>query len=372
MRVVAVSAFPFAEAMMETATQQSGTTGGARGGAYLTGSEKPIRRSGEGGRVTGDGLEREVNLPKSRRADKLSQGLGWFSIGLGTAQILAPRAMSRLIGVRDADNNTTLMRAIGVREISAGIGLLTDPKPTGFAVARVAGDAMDLAMLANTLASPKNDRARALLATAAVVGVGLLDVLASEDLATTTPKVAHPHKDAEGLQVKKSVTVNRPVDEVYAFWKNFENLPRFMKHLDSVQNTGENTSRWTAGSAQGQRVEWEVQLVEARPGQLLSWQTIGMSDITGHGRVEFTPAPGGRGTEVRASIAYQVPGGAVGARLARIFRDVPGVKVENQLNVFKQIIETGEEVHSDASIHRGPHPAQPSAQRARTSAQGTA
>lgn len=350
---------------METVSRQGGTSGEAMGAAYLTGTEKPIRQHGAGGRVTGDGLEREVSLPKARRADRLAQGLGWFSIGLGTAQILAPRAMSRLVGVKDAAGNKTLMRALGVREIAAGIGLLADPKPTGFAVARVAGDAMDLALLVKTLSNRENDRARVLLAAAVVVGAGLIDVLASGELRATTPRVVHPEKNTGGLQVRKSVTVNRPVDEVYAFWRDFENLPRFMKHLDSVRTTGENTTRWLAGASQEFSVEWEVQLVEARQNELLSWQTIGVSDVTGTGRVEFMPAPGGRGTEVRANISYQVPGGALGAKIARIFRDVPGVKVENQLNVFKQIIETGEELHSDASIHKGMHPAQPSAESAR-------
>jgi Predicted integral membrane protein len=357
---------------METATRQGNDTGSAGGGPYLTGTDKPIRAQGEGGRVTGDGVEREVDLPRARRADKLAQGLGWFSIGLGTAQILAPRVMSRLVGVKDADNNTGLMRALGVREIAAGIGLLADPKPTGFAVARVAGDAMDLALLVRTLATPQNDKGRALFATAAVVGVGLLDVLASEELSTTAPKVTHPDRSNEALSVKRSVTVSRPVEEVYAFWQNFENLPRFMKHLDSVRNTGANTSRWSAGSAQGESVQWDVQLVESQPNQLLSWKTLGVSDITAHGRVEFAPAPGGRGTEVRASLTYQVPGGALGKRLATIFRDVPGLKIENELNVFKQIMETGEEVRSDASIHKGPHPAQPPSGRVNFQDQTTA
>lgn len=357
---------------METATQQGSSNGGASAASYLTGTDKPIRDYGEGGRVTGDGIEREVDLPKARRADKLAQGLGWFSIGLGTAQILAPRVMSRLVGVKDADNNTGLMRALGVREIAAGIGLLADPKPTGFAAARVAGDAMDLALMVKTLATPENDKGRALFATAFVVGAGILDVIATGELAQTTPKVAHPDRSLEALSVKKSVTVNRPVEEVYAYWQNFENLPQFMKHLDSVQNTGENTSRWTAGSAQGESVQWDVQLMESEPNKLLSWRTVGVSDITGHGRVEFHPAPGGRGTEVRANISYKVPGGAVGKRLATIFRDLPGLKVENQLNIFKQIMETGEEVHSDSSIHKGPHPAQPSSGRVSLQGQATA
>jgi uncharacterized membrane protein len=358
--------------MMETATRQGSGTGSAGDAPYLTGTDKPIREYGEGGRVTGDGVELEVNLSKARRADKLAQGLGWFSIGLGTAQILAPRVMSRLVGVKDADNNTGLMRALGVREISAGIGLLADPKPTGFAAARVAGDAMDLALMVKTLATPQNDKGRALFATAFVVGAGILDVLATQELAQTTPKVTHPDRSAEALSIKRSVTVNRPVEEVYAFWQDFENLPRFMKHLDSVQSTGENTSRWSAGAAQGESVHWDVQLVESQPNKLLSWKTVGVSDITGHGRVEFRAAPGGRGTEVRATISYQVPGGAAGKRLARMFRDVPGVKIENQLNIFKQIMETGEEVRSDSSIHNGPHPAQPPAYRVQFQDQTTA
>jgi uncharacterized membrane protein len=356
---------------METATQGSVAERG-NGGTYLTGTDKPIRDHGVGGSITDDGQIREVDLPKSRRADKLAQGLGWFSIGLGVAQIVAPRGMSRLIGVKDADGNKAVMRAVGIREISAGIGLLADPKPTGFAVARVAGDVMDLAMLANALTTPENDRGRTAFAAAAVIGVGLLDVLASEDLATTAPKVTHRAQRTRSVRIRRAVTIARPVDEVYAFWRNFENLPQFMKHLDSVRTTGEGRSRWQAGSAQGLTVEWDVEILEDRPNELLSWHTIGVSDLTGQGTVEFRPAPGGRGTEVRADISYQPPGGALGARVGRLLRDLPGVKIENQLNVLKQIMETGEEVRSDASIHKGPHPAQPPSGRVNFDTQASA
>jgi uncharacterized membrane protein len=343
---------------METAAQ--GAVGGTgNGGTYLTGSDRPVRQHGLGGRVTDDGQIREVDLVKSRRGDRLAQGLGWFSIGLGVAQIVAPRGVSRLIGVKDADGNRALMRAVGMREISAGIGLLSDPKPTGFAVARVAGDVMDLAMLANSFRTPENDRGRTAFATAAVIGVGLLDVLASGDLATTVPKVTHRKQQTQDVRINRAVTIARPVDEVYAFWRNFENLPQFMKHLDNVRNTGERRSRWQAGSAQGITLAWDVEILEDRANELISWHTIGVSDLTGEGTVEFRPAPGGRGTEVRADISYQPPGGALGAKVGRLLRDAPGVKIENQLNLLKQIMETGEEVRSDSSIHKGPHPAQP-------------
>jgi uncharacterized membrane protein len=347
---------------METATQQGGVRGTGNGGAYLTGTDRPVRRYGGGGSATGDGRIREVNLPKARRADKLAQGLGWFSIGLGVAQIVAPRRMSRLIGVKDADGNKVLMRAVGMREIAAGIGLLSDPKPIGFAVARVAGDVMDLAMLANALNTPENDHGRTAFATAAVIGVGLLDVLASEDLATTVPRVVHPSRSGAGLHIRKSVTVNRPVEEVYGFWRNFENLPQFMKHLDSVRNTGEGRSRWKARSPDDvAAVEWDVEVVEDRTNELIAWRILGISEITGTGRVQFVPAPGERGTEVHAEFEYTARGGPVGAKVARFLRDVPGVKLENELNLLKQILETGEIVNSDASIFTRPHPARPPA-----------
>jgi uncharacterized membrane protein len=349
---------------MATVTRQDAVRGMGDGGTYLTGTAAPVRRQGSGGMVTGDGVEREVNLSRARRADSLAQGLGWLSIGLGVAQIVAPRGMSRLIGVKDTDGNTAVMRAVGMREIAAGIGLLSDPKPTGFAVARVAGDVMDLAMLANALSTPENDRGRTALATAAVIGVGLLDAFASEELATTVPKVMHPAKETGSLRIRRSVTVNRPVEEVYAFWHNFENLPQFMKHLDTVRNTGERRSRWKARTpADMTAVEWDVELVEDRANELIAWRTLGISEITGTGRVQFVVAPGGRGTEVHAEFEYSPPGGRVSAAVARFFRDVPGVTFENDLYLLKQILETGEVVQSDSSIHRGPHPAQPPSRR---------
>lgn len=351
---------------METAGQQGTVQAmGNGGGTYLTGTDWPVRRHGGGGSATNDGLIREVNLRKAHRAEGLAQGLGWFSIGLGVAQLIAPRRIARMIGVDDSDRNNTVMRLVGAREIAAGIGLLSDPKPTGFAVARVAGDMMDLAMLANAMSSPENDRSKTALAAAAVIGVGLLDAFASEQLATTVPKVTHPARVTGSLSIRKSVTVNRPVDEVYGFWRNFENLPRFMKHLDNVRNMGMGRSHWMARrpTVDVAAVEWDVEMVEDRANELIAWRTLGISELTGSGRVEFVVAPGGRGTEVHAEWQYSPPGGPIGTKVARFLRDVPGVRLENELYLLKQILETGEVVHSDASIHRGRHPAQPPSSR---------
>jgi uncharacterized membrane protein len=306
-----------------------------------------------------------VNLAKARRADSLAQGLGWFSIGLGVAQLVVPRRVARMIGVNDSDRNKAVMRAVGIREIAAGIGLLSDQKPTGFAVARVAGDLMDLAMLSNALRSPVNDRGKTTLATAAVIGVGALDVLCSEQLATTVPKVTHPAKRSGSTHIRKSVTIARPIEEVYSFWRNFENLPQFMQHLDNVRTTDDTRSHWTAkplgesGNGNANAIEWDVEIIEDRENELIAWRTVGISELSGRGAVEFRAAPGGRGAEVHADMQFDPPGGPVGAKLARLFRDVPGIKLENNLNLLKQILETGEIVRSDASIHKGPHPGQP-------------
>jgi uncharacterized membrane protein len=356
---------------METATQQ-GTRGSGATTGYLTGTDHPVRRYGSGGRITADGRQKEVNLAKARSADSLAQALGWFSIGLGVAQIAAPRRVARLIGINDDEGNKTVMRAVGVREIAAGLGLLSDPKPTGFAFARVVGDVMDLAMLGNALSSDRNDRGKTAMATAAVLGIGALDVLCTEQLKTTVPRVMHPVSAAPALRIKKSVTIRRPVEEVYAFWRNFENLPQFMHHLESVRNTGDRRSHWTSQPVNGVTTEWDVEVVEDRQNELIAWRTIGISEITGRGIVEFRLAPGGRGTEVSAELNYETPGGALGARVAKLFRDVPGVKLENELNILKQIMETGEEVRSDASIHKGPHPAQPPRGRVNFGNQATA
>jgi uncharacterized membrane protein len=344
---------------METAAQRAGAGRAGDGTNYLTGTNRPVRRYGDGGQVTDDGSQREVNLARARSADGLAQRLGWFSIGLGVAQIVAPRRVARMIGVNDSDRNKAVMRAVGVREIAAGIGLLSDPKPTGFAVARVAGDLMDLAMLGNALRSSVNDRGKTTVATAAVLGIGALDVLCSEQLATTVPKVTHQAKQSGSMHIRKSVTIARPIQDVYRFWRDFENLPQFMRYLDNVRNTGDARSHWTAKPVRGTAIEWDVEIVEDRENELIAWRTVGSSELSGRGTVEFRAAPGDRGTEVHADMQFDPPGGAFGATLARLFRDVPGVKLENSLNLLKQILETGEIVQSDASIHNGPHPGRP-------------
>lgn len=143
------------------------------------------------------------------------------------------------------------------------------------------------------------------------------------------------------MLVSKGITVGRPPGEVYAFWREFENLPRFMYHLEGVESTGDGRSHWVAKAPAGRRVEWDAEIVEDIPDAVISWRTVGADDdITHEGRVAFLPVEGGRGTEVHVDLSYDPPGGRFGAAIARLFGEEPGQQIADDLRRFKQAIES--------------------------------
>src|SRR5215216_1669635 len=143
--------------------------------------------------------------------ERVATGLGWFSIGLGLAEVLAPKGLAKLIGTEG--KHTGLIRFMGLREITAGVGILTNRRPTQWVWARVAGDALDLTCLAIALMSEDADRGRVAGATAAVLGVTALDIMNAQQLSTTAG--AHG-----GLAQVNTITINRPPEEVYRFWRD--------------------------------------------------------------------------------------------------------------------------------------------------------
>jgi uncharacterized membrane protein len=303
---------------------------------------------------------REDNGGRSDDGERLARALGVFSVGLGLAQILAPHGVARAIGVVDDDENRKTMRAVGLREIATGVGLLTQQRPTPFAWGRVTGDAMDLALLGRAFNSERNDRRRLAVATAAVAGVTILDIVASQRLSRSGDGLAiGAGARQQGVRVRKAITINRTPEEVYGFWRNLENLPRFMTHLESVRELDDRRSYWKVHAPLGTTVEWTAEIVEDRPNQLISWRSVEGSQVPNSGNVRFIPAPGDRGTEVHLEVRYDPPAGAVGATVAKLFGQEPSQQVDGDLRRLKQVLETGEVVHSDASIHRGPHPARP-------------
>ena len=161
------------------------------------------------------------------------------------------------------------------------------------------------------------------------------------------------------MHVKKAITVNRPPEEVYRFWHDFRNLPRFMKHLEDVRVTGNRRSHWKAKAPAGTTVEWDAEVVDDRPNELIAWRSLEGADVDNWGSVRFAPAPGGRGTEVRVELDYAPPGGALGATVAKLFGEEPEQQMQDDLRRFKQVLETGEVVYSEATVHGRPHPARP-------------
>jgi uncharacterized membrane protein len=151
--------------------------------------------------------------------------------------------------------------------------------------------------------------------------------------------ITHLHK---GVKVQKTFTVNRSPAECYRFWRDFQNLPRFMTHLKSVSVVDETRSRWEVKAPLGGTIAWEAEIINERPGELIAWKSVGDSDIYTAGSVRFRPAPGGRGTELTVELNYEPPGGRVGRTIAWLLGEEPEHQVREDLRHFKQVMEAGE------------------------------
>ena len=248
----------------------------------------------------------------------VAQGLGWFSLGLGLAQVVAPSGVARLIGLDDDSRTVALMRAIGMRELASGFGILSQRAEPAWLWGRVAGDAIDLALLGSAMRASGSNRTRTVAAAAAVLGVTMLDAITAqrrsrdrhreeaELMGDDAPVVAR--REGGVRHVKKSITINAQPDEVLRRWQD----------------------------------------VSSRPGIL---QRLGDAAVS----IEA----GSRGTEVRVELTYE-PGNKLRFLVARLRHSDPAQQLEMDLRHLKQLVEVGEITHSDASIHRGMHPARPS------------
>ena len=228
---------------------------------------------------------------RSQERDRLAKFLGWFSLGLGTAQVAAPRALSRLVGASDRGNAPNVMRALGVRELAQGTGILTRPRPTGWVWSRVAGDAVDLAMLG--LVASRSRKRRTLLAIANVVLVTVPDAYEARFLARKRGEAA------KGKRLLKSVTIAKPRQTVEEAWKRATGL------REKVDGAG--------------------------------------------ARVAFNEAPGRRGTELVVDIDYAPPAGELGALALKLTGNDLPTQLADDLRRFKQQVEAGEVVRSDST-----------------------
>jgi hypothetical protein len=253
-----------------------------------------------------------------RTTDKgsLTRFLGWFSIGLGTAQVAAPRLLCRIVGADAEGKSPTVMRAMGVRELTQGVGILTRPRPTWWLWSRVVGDALDLSLLGVTGVRNQARRGRTALAVANVVAVTVPDVLESRHLSR---KQGEPRA---AMLVRKAVTINRLRQEV--------------------------EEAWTAAEELRHKVD--------RAGAFVS----------------FREAPGNRGTELTVEFRYAPPAGDLGAAVQKLTGSDLATQLSDDLRRLKQRIETGDVVRSDSTPaghllagHLKQRPAQPLEEAAR-------
>lgn len=259
--------------------------------------------------------------------EQLARGLGWLSIGIGIAQVLAPRTVARLIGVPVPAALTMLC---GVREIVSGIGILTQDDPAPWLRARVAGDALDLAGMGAGLMVPGADRRRIAVATAAIAGITAADVYCSRELALNGRRSPR--------HVIASIEVERAPDALYRFWRELSNFPRLMPHLASVQVLDDVHSHWIAQGPAETRVEWDSEIIDEVPNERLAWRSVDGSTIYNAGSVQFAPA--GSGTRVTVELLYDPPAGSLGAALAQLLgRGVAG-EVRADLRAFKHFMES--------------------------------
>lgn len=266
---------------------------------------------------------------------QLNSALGWFSIGLGLAELLAPRALGRFIGA--GEDHTALLRFCGVRELASGVSLLSGRAPASATMSRVAGDMMDLALLGAAVRSPDANPTRLLATATTVLGVTAIDMYAAGRQARDTLAQAD-----EQVRAKVSLAINASAQKLYGFWRDFENLPRFMDRLQSVTRKDEKVSHWVAKGPAGIAVEWDAELIDDQPDTLVAWRTLPGSQVRHHGSVLFEPAGDGKGTIVYVDMEYGAPGGKFGAALASIFGQDPRLQITRDLRALKQLLETGE------------------------------
>jgi uncharacterized membrane protein len=146
----------------------------------------------------------------------------------------------------------------------------------------------------------------------------------------------------QGVKVEESVTINRPVLEVYRFWRNFENLPRFMDHLESVTVVDDTRSHWVAKGPAGTKVEWDAIIHNEVDDELIAWRSLPGSEVNNAGSVHFTPTPDGTGTDVRVVLSYEPPAGMVGVAVAKLLGEEPSKQVADDLRRFKQVMDSGD------------------------------
>jgi uncharacterized membrane protein len=283
----------------------------------------------------------------SDRPWSLVNGLGGASLVLGVTEVMLPGRVAALAGVEDSGPVRPVIRLLGLRECGHAAALLFGPSKLVWT--RVAGDALDLALLtAGMVTRGRGRRGRGMLTAVALAGIGGADLYAA--LRTTGNGSSGRHGNAPRHRIlRAAVTVWCSPEEVYRFWRDLENLPTFSATEQSVTVDAEDRSHWIANAPIGQSVQWDAQITEDEPNKRIVWESLPGAVVENAGSVEFAPTPDGSGTEVRVTMSYHIPGGVLGKAAATVFGESPEQQVNDDLRRFKQLLETGQVMRSDGS-----------------------
>ncbi|HWD97532.1 MAG TPA: hypothetical protein VG345_00785 [Bryobacteraceae bacterium] len=269
--------------------------------------------------------------------ERLANGLGWFSIGLGLSELIAAGPMANFIGVRNSSSNRSVLRAYGVREIGAGIGILAQQRPAGWLWARVAGDMLDIGSLASAVTSGGSKGGRLARSIAAVAGVTALDFYCASQM-DRLPQSRGQDEQSRRASHAALITIDRPAADLY----------RQMREFMRTRGQGGESRVFTSS----------VEIAEDPGNQRLGWRARPAAGITVSGTVRFEPAPANRGTIVKAELDSPLTG-AAGRVAGKLVRLAGGELLQNELRKFKQLVETGEIATSEATAETGIHEAQP-------------
>ena len=154
----------------------------------------------------------------------------------------------------------------------------------------------------------------------------------------------------KGIHVEHSFTINRSAADLFQYWRDFKNLPTFMTHLKSVEDSGNGKSHWVASAPAGRTVEWDAKVINEEQDKLIAWKSLGGADIDHAGSVRFVPAHGDRGTIVKVVLDYIPPAGKIGSLIAKLFGEEPGQQIKDDLRRFKQLMESGETAVVDQRV----------------------
>lgn len=160
-------------------------------------------------------------------------------------------------------------------------------------------------------------------------------------------RTARRTRFGDPVAVGRTVTINKPRADLYAFWRRFENLAAFMENVEAIQSLEPNRAVWTILAPAGQTVDIETEVIEERENASIAWRSTANAPIACEGRVNFREAPAGRGTVVEAIIAYEPPAGELGRLVAKLFQREPRIQTRRELKRFKMLMETGEVATSD-------------------------